>query len=65
MANCPINEQTGDGTTVGRCWFHLENGNVCSRHGLVDVEIKKFEETGKLTIESEMRARKGLPLCGK
>lgn len=29
MANCPINEQAGDGLVVGRCWHHLPDGKTC------------------------------------
>jgi hypothetical protein len=36
--NCPVIEKTGDGTPVGRCWFHMPNG-VCPRHG----EIEKIK----------------------
>lgn len=32
IMNCPINEQTADGTKVGRCWFFLTNGVICPRH---------------------------------
>jgi len=62
--NCPINEQTGDGIPVGRCWFHLPDGVTCPRHGDVAEEVKRFEETGKCTLENVMRDRKGLPLYG-
>ncbi len=49
--NCPINECTGDGVYVGRCWFYLPDGKNCPRHGDVSEAVKKFEETGKLTKE--------------
>jgi hypothetical protein len=59
--NCPINEQTGDGTTVGRCWFFLKDG-VCPRHG----DVKKYlERLPKLTLENDMRQDKNLPLLGR
>lgn len=51
--NCPINEQTGDGVVVGRCWFSLENGVTCPRHGDVSKEVQTFNKTGKLTLENE------------
>lgn len=64
MANCPIIEQTGDGTPCGRCWFNLEAGCVCPRHGDVGPELALFEYTGQTTLENRMRERKGLPLLG-
>lgn len=33
ISNCPVMEQTGDGTLVGRCWFFLPDGKTCPRHG--------------------------------
>lgn len=32
--HCAVQERTGDGRPVGRCWFHLKNG-CCPRHGFV------------------------------
>jgi hypothetical protein len=58
--NCPINEQTADGTVVGRCWMTLSDG-VCPRHGDVQHELDRFRETGHTTVENLMRKRKGLP----
>lgn len=55
--NCPINETTGDGVHVGRCWYHLENSK-CPRHGDVTAAVKTFEETGKLTSENVIREYK-------
>ncbi len=63
--NCPINEQTGDGATVGRCWFALMDGRTCPRHGDVAAEVQTFEATGKTTLENDMRARKGWRLLGQ
>ncbi len=61
--NCPIIEQTADGDRVGRCWFYLShNGTVCPRHGEVGVEVKRFLEKRELTLENEMRFRKGMEL---
>lgn len=61
---CPILEQTADGGhSVGRCWMALD-GIVCSRHGEVEIECKRFAETGKCTLENSMRIRKGLPRLG-
>lgn len=50
VTNCPINEETGDGFIVGRCWFGLDNGK-CPRHGNVSIACRRFENTGKLTPE--------------
>lgn len=63
--NCPINEQTADGRTCGRCWFHLPDGKTCPRHGDVSDEVARFEETGHCTLENIMRKRKGMPLLGR
>jgi len=60
--NCPIIEQTGDGIACGRCWFTLQNGKTCPRHGNVEPEVKEYVKTGKGTLENDMRLRKGLPL---
>ena len=54
--NCPVIEQTAGGVSVGRCWIWLKDG-VCSRHGDVSLEKRKYETTGKLTLESELRKR--------
>lgn len=51
VKNCPINEVTGDGVTVGRCWFALTD-EKCPRHGDVKEAVKLFEETGKLTKDT-------------
>ena len=59
--NCPINEQTGDGTAVGRCWFYLVDG-VCPRHGDVSKYVKLLP---KCTLENEMRRDRGEPLLRK
>ncbi len=48
--NCPINECTGDGRYVGRCWFHCPD-EICPRHGNVSVALAFYRETGKLTKE--------------
>jgi hypothetical protein len=61
LNNCPINEMTGDGVLVGRCWHYCKDG-ICPRHGDVSVYLKQLP---KLTAENEMRADRGLPLLGK
>jgi hypothetical protein len=54
VANCPVNEQTGDGRTAGRCWFYLPDGKTCPRHGDVSKAVARWNATGKLTLESEL-----------
>ena len=51
--NCPINEQTGDGTIVGRCWFYLKDGKICPRHGDVSISIEYFNKNGKIMLEKD------------
>lgn len=48
--NCPINERTGDGASVGRCWF-FSPLDVCPRHGDIAEPLRVFRETGELTDE--------------
>lgn len=60
--NCPILEQTGDGTACGRCWYHLPDGKTCPRHGDVTREVLTYEHTGKCTLENVYRKRVGKPL---
>ena len=48
--NCVINERTGDGILVGRCW-HTLKGNGCPVHGNISEAIKHFKKTGELTKE--------------
>ena len=62
--NCPIMEQTGDGRSCGRCWFHLPDDKICPRHGDVSEEVETFMKTGKTTLENKMRKRKGMVLLG-
>ena len=63
--NCPINEQTADGTRVGRCWSYLPDGKTCPRHGEVAEEVLYYEQEGFLTAENKMRERKGMLLWGR
>lgn len=53
--NCPINEMTGDGYVVGRCWFYLPDGKICPRHGNVEKEVEYYKKTGKLTLENKRK----------
>lgn len=54
--NCAIRERTGDGRSVGRCWFHVKDGK-CPRHGDVTAVQAHFAETGKLTDENDFPRR--------
>ena len=58
--NCPIIEQTADGTNVGRCWFYLHPAvnYCCPRHGDVSIARQRYLVTGKLTLESVHTAEK-------
>jgi hypothetical protein len=50
---CAVRERTADGDSVGRCWFHVENGR-CPRHGDVTAVQANYRATGRLTDESEL-----------
>ena len=50
LNNCPINERSGDGVLVGRCWYHLKDG-VCPRHGDVREAVETLKNEGRLTPE--------------
>lgn len=50
-ANCPIREFTGDGVSVGRCWFYMPDGKTCPRHGDVSVAVATYLATSELTDE--------------
>ena len=53
--NCPINEQTADGHVCGRCWFFLEDGKTCPRHGDVSGPVERYKTGGGLTLETEFK----------
>lgn len=36
--SCPVMERTGDGRSAGRCWFFMNNIDVCPRHGKIAFE---------------------------
>src|SRR5207244_506060 len=63
--NCPIIERTGDGIPCGRCWYYLPDGKTCPRHGNVEVPVKHYQETGKLTLEQESEPNKKEKANGK
>jgi len=50
---CAVRERTADGTPVGRCYFHTENG-VCPRHGNVSMVQEEYVRTGRLTDEGDL-----------
>lgn len=52
--SCPVNERTADGECVGRCWYYLDDGRTCPRHGDVSAAVKLYRETGELTDEREL-----------
>ena len=53
VKNCPINERSGDGQLVGRCWFYLYDGKTCPRHGDVSEAITLYKKAYKLTPEKK------------
>lgn len=54
---CAVNERTGDGRSVGRCWFVVVEGR-CPRHGDVTAVQERLRTTGKLTDERDLPQRK-------
>jgi hypothetical protein len=52
---CAVRERTADGTNVGRCWFWLDEKDICPRHGDVSELMKIFRETGKLQEDPRMK----------
>lgn len=48
--NCPIQERTADGVSVGRCWHFLglEGDKICERHGNVTTQVAEYLRTGQL-----------------
>lgn len=55
--SCAINEETGDGTPVGRCWHYVGDDAVCPRHGDVKAVQEHYVKTGKLTRERDHKTR--------
>ena len=56
QTNCAVNECTGDGRHVGRCWFALTKEGeayICPRHGNVTEAQKRFAVDGSLMSELE------------
>ena len=47
--NRAVRERTGDGVSVGRCWFYVGKTMVCPRHGDVRVIQDHFIKTGNLS----------------
>lgn len=58
VRNCPINEQTADGVSVGRCWFNLPDGKTCPRHGDVSLAVAYYRSTGHCMLENVWRQRR-------
>ena len=63
---CPIRERTGDGKSVGRCWFGLQESagrKWCPRHGDVTKAVEHYlASDGKLFDElSHVRRFDGTP----
>lgn len=54
--SCPIDERTGDGKQVGRCW-HFCPDDICPRHGDVSGPLALYRETGRLTDERNLPPR--------
>jgi hypothetical protein len=54
---CAVLERTGDGRSVGRCWFDTGKECVCPRHGDVRAVQKRYLECGKLTDERDLPSR--------
>lgn len=52
--SCAVNERTGDGRSVGRCWMWTGEDGICPRHGDVKTIQARFAETGKLTDECDL-----------
>ena len=55
---CAVNERTGNGVSVGRCWFNVVDGR-CPRHGDVTEVQTKYAKTGKLTDEADLYEARG------
>ncbi len=56
LGNCPVNERTADGRSVGRCWHWCIEGQ-CPRHGDVSSALRLYSQTGKLTDENDLGNR--------
>ena len=57
VQNCPIRERTGDGISVGRCWFYLPDGKTCPRHGDVSVAVERYKLTGELSEDPRVEVK--------
>ena len=61
--NCAIQETTGDGVSVGRCFYHLKDqqhqgwpSKICPRHGDVTAAQAAYIKNGTITTDAELRA---------
>jgi hypothetical protein len=55
---CAVRERAGDGRSVGRCYFHVENG-MCPRHGDVGAVQAHYAMKGQLTDEIDLYEARG------
>ena len=58
VRNCAVRERTGDGVSVGRCYFYTgKEGDslVCPRHGDVTEIQKHYGVTGELSEDPRER----------
>jgi hypothetical protein len=56
---CAVRERTGDGRSVGRCWFHVKGGE-CPRHGDVSKVQAEYARSGRLTDEADLYEARGV-----
>lgn len=50
IRNCPVIETTADGVSAGRCWFYMEDGKTCPRHGDVTSALHRKTYDHELPI---------------
>ena len=56
LRNCAVRQYTADGTPVGRCFYYLDDGHTCPRHGDVARVQAHYEATGKLVDDFDLEA---------
>jgi hypothetical protein len=61
---CAVNERTGDGRSVGRCWFDTKPDGRCPRHGDVRAVQNNYKATGRLTDEWDLSPGRLCTRCG-
>ena len=57
--NCPLIEQTADGTEVGVCCFFLSDGKTCPRHGDVTERVERAKHDRDLRRAKNERDLRG------